>query len=140
VKDTLEIMNDCFSTLYFLHIADSLLWFSSYFFRNFQPELNNIARIVILIYMTCDAYYLLLAAKGSKMLERIGDYVYTKHEDLDDKANVRVMLLLQDISRNPLALKAHEFRVDYKFVVSSFSTVLTYAFVLFQFEFMTKCD
>lgn len=136
LKRTVTKMNDCFGLIMLFEVSESMLWFSYSFLLLFNPGVPNKVRIPLTLYAVSDIVYLLMAAFGAKNMKKLEGYIEDLKEGLNEKENQKLSYITQDVRQNSLTLKAYEFPIDFGYIVSVFSTVLTYAFVLYQFQFI----
>lgn len=132
-------MNDLVSMQVLASIVSVLVYFSQSLTDLFKSG-DLLQRIIVIVYLITSILFLLLSANGSSKLYSICDYLFEHRNDkrMNTVDLSNIILLKEDMSSNPLGLKAYEFVINFGFLVSIFSTVLTYSVVLLQFQNSTQ--
>ncbi|XP_035702700.1 uncharacterized protein LOC110863234 isoform X1 [Folsomia candida] len=115
-------------------IINVLTFFSQTLATIFNPKLGALDRIYSAVIFTVFLTFLRFAALASYRLDSVHDFIFRKKQDRGYCENKKLHLMMANMQQNPLGLKASDFRISFGFIVTIFSTAVTYFIILLQFS------
>jgi len=106
LKKVISSLNELVGIPILFAVASILTHFSRVLLTMFSDN-KILGSIEDSLWLAMSVLYLCLAAKGSKTLGEIGDYVFDKHG-----SNPSALAMMHNNSSRPLGLKAYEFTIN----------------------------
>ncbi|XP_035701694.1 uncharacterized protein LOC118434003 [Folsomia candida] len=127
-------INESLGVLVLATIVNTLSFFSQALTTVLDSEKQLWDRLYVIGIVSFFGIFVGFAAQGADRLENIEGFVSRKKQDPDYNENRALQLMIPNMTNNPLGLKAFKFRISYGFIVSIFSTAVTYFIILLQFS------
>lgn len=133
-------MNDIIGIQVLACVLNVLMYFSKTLIEIFESRHVAQAEVSIMYLLFCIIFFV-MSTIGCRNLGKFDDYLFRNRNTIGFRDNLcSVLLLKEDISRNSIGLKAYEFIINFNFLVTIFSTVLTYLIVFLQFPNSTTTN